>query len=122
MAFPNKSCNSLEGVVISVRQATVLCPNSIPLVYVYACSLYDLASYNQQYNEVVTKCSRALKISSPNPKRNYYIFKDLSQEWETKTIKRKLMQLIKLCERRKNWVVVISGLTIEEYQEEENDI
>lgn len=32
------------------------------------------------------------------------------------------MQLIKLCERRKNWVVVISGLTIEEYQEEENDI
>lgn len=98
----------IDEAAISARQASILCPSSTILAHFCACTLYDLATSDQEYDEVIKECNRALEIKNPTDEISSFFFKDPSQDWEIEKTKQELRDLINKCERKKRWVAISS--------------
>ncbi|XP_024956558.2 uncharacterized protein LOC112498919 [Citrus sinensis] len=105
----------IQDAAISALEASVQCSNSTTIAYFCACTLYDLARFNGEYDQVIQECNRALRIENPRePERSSFVFKDPSQEWEIEKTKQELRELIKKSERKKRWAAISSVEMIEE--------
>ncbi|KAH9740076.1 USP domain-containing protein [Citrus sinensis] len=98
----------IDEAAISARQASILCPSSTILAHFCACTLYDLATFDQEYDEVIKECNRALEIKNPTDEISSFFFKDPSQDWEIEKTKQELRDLINKCEWKKRWVAISS--------------